>query len=149
MLNKQSDDRWFETKWRLSGIAVMYMSSYVFVLLLRNKLVWWVSHSQPMLQKCLQKGKLQDERHIKSLSSEKSSKYEGGHNAGTLHSAWQCPVLQFLTFPRTCRRLSAWSYCNLELSHRCIVTTNLYSFLEMISTQSVRWQFTQVYYRNM
>ena len=22
----------------------------------------------------------------------RSSKYEGGHNAGTLHSAWQCPV---------------------------------------------------------
>ena len=32
-----------------------------------------------------QKGKLQEERHIKSLSCEKSSKYEGGHNAGTLH----------------------------------------------------------------
>ena len=40
-----------------------------------------------------QKGKLQDEKHMTSLSCEKSSKYEGGHNAGTLHSARQCPVL--------------------------------------------------------
>ena len=40
-----------------------------------------------------QKGKLQDEKHITSLLWEKSLKYEGGHNAGTLHSAWQYPVL--------------------------------------------------------
>ena len=35
-----------------------------------------------------QEGKLQDEKHIKSLSGERSSNDESGHNAGTLYSMW-------------------------------------------------------------
>ena len=33
-------NRWFETTWGSSDIAVMYIRSCVFVLLLQNKLVW-------------------------------------------------------------------------------------------------------------
>ena len=36
-----------------------------------------------MLPNNQQNGKLQDEKHVKSLSCERFSKYECGHNAGT------------------------------------------------------------------
>ena len=47
-----------------------------------------------MLPDNQQKGKFQiSAKHLNILSRERSSQYDGGHNAGTLHSALQYPVL--------------------------------------------------------
>ena len=108
-LNVEQTVDWPVIRDDMTDIAVMYE----FVCICASITKWSIVISKlfstnvtKMLPINPQKGKLQDEKHT-SLSCEKSSNYEGSHNAGTLHSAWQCAVLQFITFPRTCRRLSA------------------------------------------
>ena len=94
-LNVEQTVDWPVIRDDMTDIAVMY--EFVCICASITKWISVISKLFPTnVSKILhinpQKGKLQDEMHT-SLSCEKSSKYEGGRNAGTLHSVCQCPVL--------------------------------------------------------
>ena len=95
-LNVEQTVDWPVIRDEMTDIAVMYEFECICAAFITK----WISVISKLFSTNITKmlpikpqiGKLQDEKHT-SLSCEKSSNYEGGHNAGTLHSAWQFPVL--------------------------------------------------------
>ena len=86
-----------------------------------------------------QKGQLRDEKHITSSSCEGYSRYESGHNAGTLHSVLFCDSLHFHVhvdvLVQDCGNYNALA---MELLQSC-TKPSMYCYSKPVLTHFFRW----------